>query len=577
MQHPGYVIYFKPLHIMHYALCIAFAATTAICSAESLVVTGEKLAGAPNECGEVSPAYGLTDGLSAGDPLLCTAPSVWTNAACDTAATCVGFKVYTNGVLYVEGDTTSFTYVPPAAAEARLVWQWDVEYRVSVTAGPGGTVSTSGDWLRPGESLAIDAVPDASHEFCRWSDGVDAVLRHGHEAFAICGDGPLEVTAIFGGRLYVDDADGNDATTDGTTPETAFKTIGAAVSAAPSNTVVLVADGTYKPSALVSVAKAVTVRSLSGVAEGVKVDGNAARHCFTLNHPQACLDTITIQNGKSDGSSYDYGVNVRIAANGGQVRNCIVRNGNHANFCTRDNGGGAGIGCVSAQGVVVGCVITNNQFGATSGTQQGAGLYMKAGTVVDSFIGYNKATSRNQNVPGVAGAFLSGSARMANCTVAGNQGITTGGHRCLQRQRPGLQHLHLGQRGERRRRRPRREGRMLLKLRRPLRHQRPVPGVVVVMRRGQPLCTERRLALPRRLRGRPRHPASAPGTWYRIGSRWKAARRPGPRGRSGPRRRRWCSGPRRGRRRVQAFSLPPGRCSRTAASSSSATSALKRA
>ena len=427
MRHPGYVIYFKPLHIMHYALCIAFAATTAICSAESLVVTGEKLAGAPNECGEVSPAYGLTDGLSAGDPLLCTAPSVWTNAACDTAATCVGFKVYTNGVLYVEGDTTSFTYVPPAAAEARLVWQWDVEYRVSVAAGPGGTVSTSGDWLRPGESLAIDAVPDASHEFCRWSDGVDAVLRHGHEAFAICGDGPLEVTAIFGGRLYVDDAGGNDATTDGTTPETAFKTIGAAVAAAPSNTVVLVADGTYKPSALVSVAKAVTVRSLSGVAEGVKVDGNAARHCFTLNHPQACLDTITVQNGKSDGSSYDYGVNVRIAANGGQVRNCVVRNGNHAAFSTRDNGGGAGIGCVSAQGVVVGCVITNNQFGATNGSQQGAGLYMKAGTVVDSFIGYNKATSRNQNVPGVAGAFLSGSARMANCTVAGNNGIAAGG------------------------------------------------------------------------------------------------------------------------------------------------------
>ena len=393
-------------------------------TSESLAVAGETLTGLRHEFGAVSPAYGFESGLSTGDTLLCTAPSVWTNAACDTAAACVGYKVYTNGVLYVEGDTASFTYVHPAANETRLVWQWDMKYRVSVTAGTGGTVSTNGAWLRPGERMAIDAVPDASHEFCRWSDSLNAVLRHGHETFAVGENAPLEITAIFGGRLYVDGTNGDDATTDGTTLATAYKTIGAAVSAAPSNTVVLVADGTYKPSSLVSISKAVTVRSLSGVAEGVRVDGNAARHCFTLNHPQACLDTITIQNGKSDGSSYDYGVNVRIADKGGQVRNCIVRNGNHANYCTRNSGGGAGIGCVSAQGVVVGCVITNNQFGAANGSQQGAGLYMKAGTVVDSFIGYNKATTRGMFV---AGAFLSGYAKMANCTVVGNRGITAGG------------------------------------------------------------------------------------------------------------------------------------------------------
>ena len=387
------------------------------------------IGGSPESLGEPLPAYGLVHDLSAGDTIPCSCPPVYTNAAETVAATCMGWKLYdANGDVVSHGSETSFTYVHPSpAAYRRLEWQWDFKCRVSVTAGPGGTVSTSGAWLRPGESLAIEAVPDASHEFCRWSDGVNAVLRHGREAFAIGGDAPLEISAVFGGRLYVDGANGDDATADGTTLATAYKTIGAAVAAAASNTVVLVADGTYKPSALVSISKAVTVRSLSGVAEGVKVDGNAARHCFTLNHPQACLDTITIQNGKSDGSSYDYGVNVRIAANGGQVRNCIVRNGNHANFCTRDNGGGAGIGCVSANGIVVGCVITNNQFGATSGTQQGVGLYMKAGTVVDSFIGYNKATSRNQNVPGVAGAFLSGSARMANCTVAGNNGISAGG------------------------------------------------------------------------------------------------------------------------------------------------------
>ena len=384
------------------------------------------IGGSPESLGEPSPAYGLVHDLSAGDTIPCSCPPVYTNAAETVAATCTGWKLYdAGGNVISNGFGTSFTYVHPTpAAFRRLVWQWDMEYRMSVTAGSGGSVSTSGAWLRPGERLAIDAVPDASHEFCRWSDSVNAILRHGHEAFAVCEDGPLEITAIFGGRLYVDGTNGDDATTDGTTPATAYKTIGAAVSAAPSNTVVLVADGKYTLSALVSISKAVTVRSLSGVAEGVRVDGNAARHCFTLNHPQACLDTITIQNGKSDGSSYDYGVNVRIADKGGQVRNCIVRNGNHANYCTRNSGGGAGIGCVSAQGVVVGCVITNNQFGTASGSQQGAGLYMKAGTVVNSFIGYNKATTRGMFV---AGAFLSGYAKMANCTVVGNRGITAGG------------------------------------------------------------------------------------------------------------------------------------------------------
>ncbi len=409
---------------MHYKKGTGADFTPGPVTSASLMEAGETLSGSRHEFADVTPAYGFESGLTVGDTLLCAAPAVWTNSTGDAAAACSGYKVYTNGVLYVEGDTTSFTYVHPAADETRLVWQWDLKCRVSVTAGPGGTVSTSGAWLRPGESLAISATPDADHEFCRWSDGVNAVLRHGREAFAIGGNAPLEISAVFGGRLYVDGENGDDATTDGTTLATAYKTIGAAVVAAASNTVVLVADGKYTPSALVSLSKAVTVRSLSGVAEGVKVDGNAARHCFTLNHPQACLDTIAIQNGKSDGSSYDYGVNVRIEANGGQVRNCIVRNGNHVAYCVRNGGGGAGIGCVSADGFVVGCVITNNQFGAASGEQQGAGLYMKAGTVVGSFIGYNKATVRGMYV---AGAFLSGYAKMAHCTVAGNRGIAAGG------------------------------------------------------------------------------------------------------------------------------------------------------
>ena len=65
--------------------------------------------GEPVELGEVSPSYGSHRGYSVGQTELFTAPANWTSTDGRTRATCVGYKVYTNEVVYVEGEGNSFT------------------------------------------------------------------------------------------------------------------------------------------------------------------------------------------------------------------------------------------------------------------------------------------------------------------------------------------------------------------------------------------------------------------------------------------------------------------------------------
>ena len=58
-----------------------------------------QIAGNPMNVGEVSPAYGQHAGYSAGESYPLSAPAVWTNAEETVAATCIGYKVYTNDVI----------------------------------------------------------------------------------------------------------------------------------------------------------------------------------------------------------------------------------------------------------------------------------------------------------------------------------------------------------------------------------------------------------------------------------------------------------------------------------------------
>ena len=85
------------------------------------------ISSSPTGIGSPSPAYGVTNGLTAGASFLvsCGATSV-TNAAGSVQYSCAGWKLYNeNGEVVSNGVETSFTYTHPNPAEyRRLEWQW---------------------------------------------------------------------------------------------------------------------------------------------------------------------------------------------------------------------------------------------------------------------------------------------------------------------------------------------------------------------------------------------------------------------------------------------------------------------
>ena len=128
-----------------------------------------RITGTPDELGSVEPAYGVKRGIAPGDSFPCSAPAVWTNAEETVAATCVGYKVYTNDVIYVEGSSNSFTYEhPDCETGAKLVWQWAFEYKVTASAETGGTVEPAEQWVAEGGQATVTATCDDTHDFRKW-------------------------------------------------------------------------------------------------------------------------------------------------------------------------------------------------------------------------------------------------------------------------------------------------------------------------------------------------------------------------------------------------------------------------
>ena len=128
--------------------------------------------GSPIAFGEVSPSYGITNGLTVGESFPCSAPAVWTNAAEGVATECRGYVVYTNGFVCVQGSGSSFTYTHPNCdAGARLVWQWEDFVRVTVKAvnAAGDEVSSEDIWLVPGTTATLEAPEVVGETFASWS------------------------------------------------------------------------------------------------------------------------------------------------------------------------------------------------------------------------------------------------------------------------------------------------------------------------------------------------------------------------------------------------------------------------
>lgn len=245
---------------------------------------------------------------------------------------------------------------------------------------------------------------------------------------------------------YVSTAGSDD--NDGRTREAAFATIARAVDAAQDGDTVRVLAGTYKVAEAVAVTNAVAVVGDTGDPADVVVRNTAgpetldaaaspsvdAHRVFVLDHADAVLSDLTAERGRIGGLRDNTGGNVLIDAKGGTVTNCILRNA--AIFSIGAGGypktasGGAGIACLSPNGLVTHCVVTNN-FATRCGLgfnfwQQGgaAGVHMAGGVLRQSLVAYNTTTN---DAYGSAVFLCNGGTLMENCTVFENRGLGDAG------------------------------------------------------------------------------------------------------------------------------------------------------
>ena len=236
---------------------------------------------------------------------------------------------------------------------------------------------------------------------------------------------------------------GGDANA-GTTREAAFATIAHAVDVAADGDTIRVLAGTYEVAAAISVTEAITVvgdtgdpadvvvrNTAGGLTKTSGANSTGACRVFVVNNAGAVLSGHAVEGGQLGGGGDNKGGNILIDSNGGTVTNCIVRN---AIMCAiapggtaKTQAGGAGIACLSLNGLITHCVITNN-FATRGGTsinywQQGgaAGVHMQAGVLRESLIARN--TTKSDNFGSAVYCRVNGGQNdilVENCTIAGN-------------------------------------------------------------------------------------------------------------------------------------------------------------
>lgn len=204
------------------------------------------------------------------------------------------------------------------------------------------------------------------------------------------------------------------------TLETAAKTLAIAVAEAGDGTTIYLVDGVHKSSAVTSLSKAVTVRSLSGDPSSCMVSNTATRtRTFYINNANAWVRDITIAKGVSYQCN---GGNVFIDALGGCVSNCIITAGTADNY----SGTGGNVGMTSDDGLITHCQITKGVVNNTGGGGKGGNVTMSKGRLEHSLIAYGQDTSNGSKASVTPGVYVTGGT-VLHCTIAGNDGKTTGG------------------------------------------------------------------------------------------------------------------------------------------------------
>ena len=409
------------------------------------------VSGDPADYGEVSPAYGLTEGLKAGDERACSVVASWIDEAGTTRAICTGYTVYTNDAVYVEGtfegeEPRSFTYVHPVCEnEVLLVWHWQLQYKVDVAISGEGQAERSGDeWRLPGETGTVRATPADGYRFGCWMKGASSGHELEPELTFTVGEAPVALEVNFQKEVYVSKS-GSDENA-GTSWDDALATVTAALEkyATPY---VTVDDGVYDITSGLQLTNSITVcgRNAEGAVIRLKeqpVAGDKTRCVFFLDHVAAhvhhiaaagiwsrskdndtslwCGRGICLYNGLVENCVISNNQTVSRTMNGGGayvkggvMRNCLIRsNKARSSASSPQHGGGV---CLTG-GLVENCTITGNY--AENGTgSQGGGVYATGGTLRNCLVSGNYATT-------YSGGVYAKNATVENCTIVDNNHST---------------------------------------------------------------------------------------------------------------------------------------------------------
>ena len=370
--------------------------------------------------GVVSPAYGTDTAPVAGQTytFTCTVPAVFLNAAETTRAVCTGWKLFSmDGTLLrssdAEGESpTSFSHEYVAGQGVRVAWQWAIQHLVTATAEAGGAAAPASQWVDDGSTATVTATPDSTHGFYKWTNDVPATVSEKSATISFPVATPMSLFATFGNVLYVA-TDGSDEN-DGSSPESAFATVQAALAVAAEGATVRVLEGEYALTQEVLITNEVTV---SGAGMGrtilVRDASVASMRIAQINHASAILEKVTLKNGKLT-SGYAAGAWIRA----GTMQDCEVIGCGLAHWGSGWNSGS----CVrldAATAKLLRCHLHGNSSSSLWGT--GMVLRLEGGGVAESCLIYD---NRNTNGSAQYTVYV-GNGTLRNCTITGNSAPNT--------------------------------------------------------------------------------------------------------------------------------------------------------
>ena len=337
---------------------------------------------AAENCATPSPAYGVMEGLAAGQTLAVSCGATpWTNAAETVVYSCTGWKLYDrDGNVLSTGPETSFTYTHPTpAAWRRLEWQWTQNAVKGVVAtGSGGSVSPSGSaWYAIGTPVTVTATPDANNTFYRWTGTLPAGIDTASASVTFTPSAPFDMAAAFGCIYRVDKlvADGTDGS--GASWADPISLSGAFAAAVDGDSIWIKA-GTYTLGSTPTLANAAAITVRGGFTGGAVDDeradgavsilfGNAANTADPVMNFTAAAGAVTLERVEF--------VKIKRHALYKSGAADIVVSGCRFLHCNTDNADTGKValnftGTASAKAVITNCVFEANRFGGNTYTYQ---------------------------------------------------------------------------------------------------------------------------------------------------------------------------------------------------------------